>query len=75
MPESFLPKPFAHKYEIAPAYAKSAVYFSCEYAIDQSFKVYSGGLGFLAGSHMRSAADLRQNLCGIGILWTFGYYN
>lgn len=75
MPESFLPKPFAHKYEIAPEYAKSAVYFSCEYAIDQSFKVYSGGLGFLAGSHMRSAADLRQNLCGIGILWTFGYYN
>ena len=75
MPKSFLPQPFAHKYEIAPEYAKSAVYFSCEYAIDQSFKVYSGGLGFLAGSHMRSAADLRQNLCGIGILWTFGYYN
>jgi starch phosphorylase len=75
MPQSFLPKPFAHKYEIAPEYAKSAVYFSCEYAIDQSFKIYSGGLGFLAGSHMRSAADLRQNLCGIGILWTFGYYN
>ena len=75
MPASFLPKPFAHSYEIAPAYAKSAVYFSCEFAIDQSFKIYSGGLGFLAGSHMRSAADLKQNLCGIGILWTYGYYN
>lgn len=75
MPDSFLPKPFAHRYEIAPEYAKSAVYFSCEYAIDQSFKIYSGGLGFLAGSHMRSAADLRQNLCGVGILWSFGYYN
>ncbi len=75
MPSSFLPKPFAHNYEIAPEYAKSAVYFSCEYAIDQSFKIYSGGLGFLAGSHMRSAADLRQNLCGVGILWSFGYYN
>ena len=75
MPTSFLPKPFAHTYEIAPEYAKSAVYFSCEYAIDQSFKIYSGGLGFLAGSHMRSAADLRQNLCGVGILWSFGYYN
>lgn len=75
MPSSFLPKPFAHTYEIAPEYSKSAVYFSCEYAIDQSFKIYSGGLGFLAGSHMRSAADLRQNLCGVGILWSFGYYN
>jgi len=75
MSASFLPEPFAHKYEIAPPYAKSAVYFSCEFAIDQSFKIYSGGLGFLAGSHMRSAADLRQNLCGIGILWSYGYYN
>lgn len=75
MASSFLPKPFAHHYEIAPKYAKSAVYFSCEFAIDQSFKIYSGGLGFLAGSHMRSAADLHQNLCGIGILWTYGYYN
>ena len=75
MASSFLPKPFAHTYEIAPEYAKSAVYFSCEFAIDQSFKIYSGGLGFLAGSHMRAAADIRQNLCGIGILWTYGYYN
>ncbi|MGA0846883.1 MAG: alpha-glucan family phosphorylase, partial [Luteolibacter sp.] len=74
MPESFLPKPFAHHYEINPEFAKSVAYISCEFAIDQSFKIYSGGLGFLAGSHMRSAADLRQNLCGIGILWTFGYY-
>jgi glycogen phosphorylase len=75
MASSFLPKPFSHHYEIDPQYAKSAVYLSCEFAIDQSFKVYSGGLGFLAGSHMRSAADLKQNLCGIGILWTYGYYN
>lgn len=75
MSSSFLPKPFRHHYEIAPEYEKSAVYFCCEFAIDQSFKVYAGGLGFLAGSHMRSAADLRQNLCGIGILWTYGYYN
>ncbi len=75
MPKSFLPAPFSHNYEINPEFAKSAVYFSSEFAIDQIFKIYSGGLGFLAGSHMRSAADLRQNLCGIGILWTYGYYN
>lgn len=75
MASSFLPRPFAHTYEIAPEFAKSAVYFSCEFAIDQSFKIYSGGLGFLAGSHMRAAAALHQNLCGIGILWTYGYYN
>ncbi|MFD0893063.1 alpha-glucan family phosphorylase [Luteolibacter ambystomatis] len=72
---SFLPKPFAHPYEIAPEFSKSAVYFSCEFALDQSFKIYSGGLGFLAGSHMKSAAAQRQNLCGVGIYWSYGYYN
>jgi len=75
MSQSFLPAKFAPLYEINPAFAKSAAYFSMEYAIDQSFKIYSGGLGFLAGSHMRSAAALRQNFCGIGIFWTCGYYN
>jgi len=72
---SFLPKPFSHPYEIDPRFTKSVAYFSSEFAIDQVFKIYSGGLGFLAGSHMRSAAALRQNLIGIGILWTFGYYD
>lgn len=46
-----------------------------EYAIDQSLKTYAGGLGFLAGSLMRSAYALRQNIVGIGILWTYGYYD
>lgn len=46
-----------------------------EFAIDQPLKIYSGGLGFLAGSHMRSAYDLKQNLIGIGILWKKGYYD
>jgi len=73
--KSFLPAPFAHHYEIDPKFAKSAAYFSCEFAIDQSFKIYSGGLGFLAGSHMRSAAEMKQNLVGIGLLWSYGYYN
>ena len=75
MSESFLPEAFAHPYDIDPHFSKSAVYFSMEFAIHQSFKIYSGGLGFLAGSHMRSAADQRQNLTGIGINWTYGYYN
>ncbi|MCD8538974.1 MAG: alpha-glucan family phosphorylase, partial [Leadbetterella sp.] len=56
-------------------YSTSVAYFSMEFAIDQSFKIYSGGLGFLAGSHMRSAWKLRQNLVGIGILWKYGYYD
>ncbi|MDO5510335.1 MAG: alpha-glucan family phosphorylase [Weeksellaceae bacterium] len=70
-----LPNAFRHPYEFAEEYSKSAVYFCMEFAIDQSLKIYSGGLGFLAGSHMRSAYELKQNMIGIGILWKFGYYD
>lgn len=69
-----LPKRFQHPFKIDKKYTKSVAYFSMEFAIDQSLKIYSGGLGFLAGSHMRSAYDLKQNLIGIGVLWKYGYY-
>jgi starch phosphorylase len=62
-------------YTFSPDYSKPAAYFSMEFAIDQSLKIYSGGLGFLAGSHMRSAFELKQNLVGVGMLWKYGYYD
>lgn len=62
-------------YSFNDAYTKPVAYFSMEFAIDQPLKIYSGGLGFLAGSHLRSAYELKQNLVGIGILWTKGYYD
>nr|WP_321267037.1 alpha-glucan family phosphorylase [uncultured Sulfurimonas sp.] len=62
-------------YHINEKYSTSVAYFSMEFAIDQSLKIYSGGLGFLAGSHMRSAYDLKQNVIGVGMLWSFGYYD
>jgi starch phosphorylase len=65
----------SHPYSIDPRFEKKVAYFSMEYAIHQSFKIYAGGLGFLAGSHMRSAFDLKQNIVGIGILWKYGYYD
>ena len=64
-----------HDYEFDPKYKTSVAYFSMEFAIHQALKIYSGGLGFLAGSHMRSAYDLRQNIVGVGILWSYGYYD
>ncbi|QAR31422.1 alpha-glucan family phosphorylase [Ornithobacterium rhinotracheale] len=70
-----LPQAFRAPYEFDPKFKKSAVYFCMEYGIDQALKIYSGGLGFLAGSHMRSAYDTKQNLIGIGILWKYGYYD
>lgn len=66
---------FKHPYTFGKDYQKPVAYFSMEFAIDQPLKIYSGGLGFLAGSHMRSAYDLKQNMVGIGILWKYGYYD
>jgi glycogen phosphorylase len=62
-------------YQPQEAYSKKIAYFSMEFAIDQPLKIYSGGLGYLSGSHLRSAYELRQNLIGIGILWKYGYYD
>lgn len=66
---------WTHPYQPDPKFKKRVAYFSMEFAVDQPLKIYSGGLGFLAGSHMRSASDLKQNLIGVGILWRFGYYD
>ena len=62
-------------YKVNPEYKTSAAYFCMEFAVDQSLHNYSGGLGYLAGSHLRSAYTLKQNFIGIGMLWSNGYYD
>ncbi|WNJ17502.1 alpha-glucan family phosphorylase [Pontibacter sp. G13] len=64
-----------HPYEPAPEYSKRVAYFCMEFGIDPALKIYSGGLGYLAGSHMRSGYELKQNMIGIGMLWKYGYYD
>jgi len=53
----------------------NVAYFSMEIALDQSLSTYSGGLGFLAGSHMQSAGYLGLPMVGITMLWSYGYYD
>lgn len=53
----------------------NVAYFSMEIAMDQSLSTYSGGLGFLAGSHMQSAGYLQMPIVGITMLWSYGYYD
>lgn len=67
--------PFRHPYRFHPGYATPVAYCCMEYAIHQPLKLYAGGLGFLAGSHLRSAYELRQNMVAVGILWKYGYYD
>jgi starch phosphorylase len=66
---------FSVPYPADDRYSKKIAYFSMEFAVHQPLKIYSGGLGYLAGSHLRSAYELKQNLVGIGILWKYGYYD
>ena len=66
---------WSHPYDYDQKYARRVVYLSMEFGIDQALKIYSGGLGYLAGSHMRSAFQLNQNMIGIGMLWKYGYYD
>jgi starch phosphorylase len=73
--QAIMPFTFDFPYSINPDYKTPVAYFCMEYAIHQPLKVYAGGLGFLAGSHMRSAYTLEQNMVGIGILWKYGYYD
>jgi len=50
-------------------------YFSLEFGINESFPIYSGGLGILAGDHMKSASDLGLPLVGVGLLYQQGYFH
>jgi len=49
-------------------------YFSCEYGLDESLPIYSGGLGVLAGDHLKSASGLGIPLVGVGLLYRRGYF-
>ena len=64
-----------HPYEFGNGFERPVAYFSMEVAFHQPLKTYAGGLGFLAGSHLRSAWELKQNIVGISILWKYGYYD
>ena len=49
-------------------------YFSMEYGLMKSLKIYSGGLGILAGDYMKQASDSNANMVGIGLLYRHGYF-
>jgi glycogen phosphorylase len=49
-------------------------YFSMEYGLHDSLKIFSGGLGILAGDYLKEASDSKVDLIGIGLLYRFGYF-
>lgn len=57
-----------------PGLPRSIAYFSPEFGISESLPQYSGGLGILAGDHLKSASDLGVPLIGVGLLYGSGYF-
>ncbi len=53
---------------------RPVAYFSAEFGLHESLPIYSGGLGVLAGDHLKSASDLGVPLVGIGLLYAEGYF-
>ncbi|HEX8920618.1 MAG TPA: alpha-glucan family phosphorylase, partial [Pyrinomonadaceae bacterium] len=53
---------------------RPVAYFCAEYGIHNSLPLYSGGLGMLAGDHLKSASDLRLPLVAVGLLYRYGYF-
>ncbi len=54
---------------------KSLGYFSMEFGLHESLPIYAGGLGVLAGDHLKEASDLGLPLVGVGLLYTNGYFS
>ena len=52
----------------------SVAYFSMEYGLDTSLKIYSGGLGILAGDYLKETSDMNVNLTAVGLLYRYGYF-
>ena len=68
-------KKFKDYMSVAPDKTRPSVaYFSMEYGINQVLKIYSGGLGMLAGDYLKEASDSNVDLCGIGFLYRYGYF-
>ena len=52
----------------------SVAYFCMEYGLNQVLKIYSGGLGILAGDYLKEASDSNVDMCGVGFLYRYGYF-
>ncbi|HEX2729488.1 MAG TPA: DUF3417 domain-containing protein, partial [Rubrobacteraceae bacterium] len=59
---------------VYPDFGGRIAYFSAEFGLHESLPIYSGGLGVLAGDHVKSASDLGVPLVGVGLLYSEGYF-
>jgi len=73
--EAMLSTPNAAQPQIAQCKTNGIAYFSMEFGLHESIPLYSGGLGVLAGDHLKTASDLALPLVGVGLFYNEGYFN
>ena len=68
-------KSFREYMDVKPDSTRPSVaYFCMEYGIHSALKIYSGGLGMLAGDYVKEASDSNVDMCAVGFLYRFGYF-
>ena len=73
--DRYLSEPRIQAMDYSPQMAFQVAYFSAEFGLSESLPIYSGGLGVLAGDHLKSASDLNIPLVGVGLLYQEGYFS
>jgi starch phosphorylase len=68
------PRWYQHQVAAGATYPASIAYFSMEFGVTEALPNYSGGLGILAGDHLKSASDLGVPIIGVGLLYRYGYF-
>ncbi|MGB3635928.1 MAG: DUF3417 domain-containing protein, partial [Rubrobacteraceae bacterium] len=72
--DSYLEHQHTWMEHVYPEVEQPVAYFSAEFGLHESLPIYSGGLGVLAGDHVKSASDLGLPLVGLGLLYAQGYF-
>ena len=72
---AYLQRPTWFEENYGPEKIGTIAYFSAEFGLHECLPIYSGGLGILAGDHLKSASDLGLPLVGVGLLYRQGYFH
>ena len=73
--DRYLSQPRIQASDYSPEQPFRVAYFSAEFGLAECLPIYSGGLGILAGDHLKSASDLNMPLIGVGLLYQEGYFS
>lgn len=72
---TYMTRTRSYDYRLEQPVDFTTAYFSLEFGVTECLPIYSGGLGLLAGDHLKSASDLNLPLAGVGLMYQEGYFH